>query len=49
MKLFFILIDVGDARPLSFYSFTSPCSFLCGDLRAFYIFNGDFTPFDGDP
>jgi len=43
-----MLIDVGEARPLSFVSFTSPCSFLCGDLR-FYIFNGDFIVLDGDP
>jgi hypothetical protein len=48
MKLFFMFIDVGDARPLSFVSFTSPCSFLWGDLR-FYILRGDFAVLEGDP
>jgi hypothetical protein len=44
-----MLIDVGEASPLSLCSLTSPCSFLWGDLRAFYIFKGDLASFVGDP
>jgi len=50
-----MVIDVGEANPLSFLSLVSaaPSAFFCGDfpaLLAFDVsFDGDFEVLDGDP
>ena len=58
MKLFYIEIEVGEARPLSFFSFSSSSPFtaaffLEGDLAAlavdFIVLVGDFPSLVGEP
>lgn len=53
MNVFCIEIEVGEAKPLSFESLSSPWSFLLWTLPAILAFvvsfYGDLPVFDGDP